>query len=114
MLPLTAEMSFEDVITSMNKLMKIHVYAAVAAGLALSPMAAHAQTSPSGNAGATTTTSDATGMNARGDRNDHSDWGWIGLAGLLGLFGLMRRDRTDRYDTTGSAARRSDVASTRS
>lgn len=94
--------------------MKIHIYTAVAAGLALSPIAAHAQTSPTGNAGATTTTSEATGTDARGYGNEHHDYGWIGLAGLLGLLGLMRRDRRDRYDTTSNATRRSDLAGTRS
>ena len=98
----------------MNKLIKLHVYAAVAAGLALSPIAAHAQTSPAVNARETTTTSDATGTDARGDRNNHTDYGWIGLAGLLGLLGLMRRSRGDRYDTASSATRRSDLAGTRS
>ena len=56
--------------------------------------------------GGTTTTSDATGTDARGDRNDHHDYGWIGLAGLLGLAGLMGRKRDDRYDTTSSGTRR--------
>jgi hypothetical protein len=106
----TAEASLQHVISSMNKSIKLHVYAALAAGLALSPVAAHAQTSPTGNAGGTTTASDATGADTRGYRNEH----WIGLAGLLGLLGLMRRDRTDRYDKANSASRRSDLAGTRS
>ena len=84
----------------MNKLIRFHVYAAMAAVLALSPIAAPAQTSPTGNARETTTLSDA-----RDDR--HTDWGWLGLGGLLGLLRLMRRDRRDRYDTTSSATRRS-------
>jgi hypothetical protein len=111
---LTAEMTFQTVIRVMNKTTKLHVYAAVAAVLALSPIAAHAQTSPSTNAGSATATSDATGTDARGYGNEHHDYGWIGLAGLLGLLGLMRRDRRDRYDTTGSSTRRSDLAGTRS
>jgi hypothetical protein len=106
-------MSLQPVYRVMNKLMKLYVYAAMAAGLALSPIAAHAQTSPTGNTGVTTTTtSDATGTNARGERDDHRDWGWIGLAGLLGLLGLMRRDRRDRNETASNATRRSDQAGT--
>ena len=97
----------------MNKLLKLHIYAAAAAGLALSPIAAHAQASPPATAGGTTTTSDVTGTDVRGDRNDHHDYGWVGLAGLLGLAGLMRRNRDDRYDTAGSRTRRSDLAGTR-
>jgi MYXO-CTERM domain-containing protein len=104
-------MSLQPVYRVMNKLMKLHIYAAMAAGLALSPIAAHAQTSPSGDArGTTTTTSDATGSDAR---NDHPDYGWIGLAGLLGLLGLMRKRRDDRYDTATSDSRRADLSRTR-
>ena len=98
----------------MNKSIKLHVYAVVAAGIALSPIAAHAQTSPSGDAGATTTTADATGTDAPGYRTEHHNYGWIGLAGLLGLLGLMRRDRRDGYNAGNSATRRSDLAGTRS
>jgi LPXTG-motif cell wall-anchored protein len=108
-------MSLQRVISFMNKSIKLHVYAAVAAGLALSPIAVHAQTSPTGNARGTTTMSDATGIDARGDRNDHHNYGWIGLAGLLGLAGLMgRKNRHDRYDTASSGSRRADLAGTRS
>ena len=96
----------------MNKSTKLHIYAAVAAGLALSPIAAHAQTSP-GNPGGGTTRSDATGTDPRGDRNDHHDYGWIGLVGLIGLAGLLRRDQNDRYDTA-RGTKRSDLAETRS
>jgi hypothetical protein len=110
---MTADMSSQPVYQFMNKFIKLHVYAAVAAGLALSPVAVHAQASPAATAGGTTTTSDVTGTDARGDRNDHHDYGWIGLAGLLGLAGLMGRKRDDRYDTT-SSGRRSDVTGTRS
>jgi hypothetical protein len=110
---MTADMSSQPVYHFMNKFIKLHVYAAVAAGLALSPIAVHGQASPAATAGGTTTTSDATGTDARGDRNDHQDYGWIGLAGLLGLAGLMGRKRDDRYDTTTSG-RRSDLAGTRS
>ena len=109
----TAEMSLQRVIAFMNKLIKLHVYAALAAGLALSPIAACAQTSPTGNIGRSATTSDVTGTDASGDRDDRPDWGWIGLAGLLGLIGLMRRNRGDRYDTAG-CTRRSDLAGTHS
>jgi len=99
-------MSSQRVNRFMNKSIKLHVYVAVAAGLALSPIAAHAQASPAATAGGTTTTSDATGTYGRGDRNDHHDYGWIGLAGLLGLAGLMGRKRDNRYDTTSSGTRR--------
>ena len=97
----------------MNKSIKLHVYAAVAAGLALSPISAHAQASPAATAGVTTTTSDAPGTDTRGDSNDHHDYGWIGLAGLLGLAGLMGRKRDDRYDTTSGGIGRSDPTGTR-
>ena len=107
-------MTFHRVVSCMNKSTKIHVYAAVAAGLALSPIAAHAQTSPGTDTRGTTATSDATGTDVRGDRNDHHDYGWIGLAGLAGLAGLIRRRRDDRYDSAGSATKRSDFAGTRS
>jgi hypothetical protein len=107
-------MSLQHVISFMNKSIKLHVYAAVAAGLALSPIAAHAQTSPTGNARGITTTSDATGTDVRGDRNDRHNYGWIGLAGLLGLAGLMGRKRDDRYGTASSGSRRADLAGTRS
>ena len=107
-------MSSQRVTSFMNRSIKLHVYAAVAAGLALSPIAAHAQASPAATAGGTTTTSNATGTDARGDRNDHHGYGWIGLAGLLGLAGLMGRKRDDRYDTTRIGTRRSDQTGTRS
>jgi len=111
----TADMSLHDVITFMNKSIKLHVYAAVAAGLALSPIAAQGQTSPAGNtSGTTTTTSDVTGINARGDRDVHHDYGWIGLASLLGLAGLLGRKRDDRYDTASSGTRRADLSGRRS
>jgi hypothetical protein len=109
----TAETSLRRVISFMNKSIKLHVYAVVAAGLALSPIIAHAQTSPTGNARRTTTTSDAT-ADARGDRNDRHNYGWIGLAGLLGLAGLMGRKRDDRYGTASTGSRRVDLAGTRS
>ena len=108
-------MGLQPVYRVMNKLIKLHVYAAVAAGLALSPIAAHAQTSPAGNAsGTTTTTSDVTGADARGDRDVRHDYGWIGLAGLLGLVGLLGRKRDDRYNTASSGTRRADLSGTRS
>lgn len=111
----TAETSLQRVISFMNKSIKLHVYAAVAAGLALLPIAAHAQASPAANdRGTTTTTSDATANDTRGDRNDHHDYGWIGLAGLLGLAGLMRKSRDDRYDRSRSANDRADLTNTRS
>jgi hypothetical protein len=93
----------------MNKSVKLHVYAALAAGLMLLPIAAHAQASPAATAGGTTTASDAT----RTDTDRH-DYGWIGLAGLLGLAGLMGRKRDGRYSTASSGTTRSDVTSTRS
>jgi MYXO-CTERM domain-containing protein len=89
---------------------KLHIYAAVAAGLALSPMAAHGQASPAAT-GAETTTYNSTTTDDRGDRREHHNYGWIGLLGLLGLAGLMRKNRDDvaRYNTT--TTRRSDVGS---
>ena len=111
----TAEISLQRVIWFMNKLTKFRIYAALAAGLALSPIAAHAQASPAATAAGTTTTmTDATGTDARGDRNNHHDYGWIGLAGLLGLAGLMGRNRDDRYEAANGRTRRSDLAGTRS
>ena len=98
----------------MNKSIKLHVYAVVAAGLALSPIIAHAQTSPTRNPRGTTTTSDVTAADARSDRNDRHNYGWIGLAGLLGLAGLMGRKRDDRYGTASTGSRRVDLAGTRS
>ena len=114
MLLLTAEIRLQRVIHFMNKLTKLRIYAAVAAGFALSPIAAHAQASPAATAGATTTTADTTGTDVRRDRNDHHDYGWIGLAGLLGLAGLMGRNSDNRYDTVNGRTRRSDLAGTRS
>jgi hypothetical protein len=110
----TADTGLRRVISFMNKSIKLHVYAVVAAGLALSPIIAHAQTSPTGNARRTTTTSDATAADSRGDRNDRHNYGWIGLAGLLGLAGLMGRKRDDRYGTASTGSRRVDLAGTRS
>ena len=92
----------------MNKSIKLHVYAAVAAGLALSPIIAHAQTSPPA-----TSRPDAAASAARGDRNDRHDYGWLGLAGLFGLAGLIRKNRHDRYDTDSRGSRRADLAGTR-
>ena len=98
----------------MNKLTKLRICAAASAGLALSPIAVHAQASPAGTTiGATTTTTDATSTDVRRDRSDRHDYGWIGLAGLLGLAGLMRNNRNDRYDTVGNRTRRSDLTGTR-
>ena len=97
----------------MNKSVKLHVYAAMAAGLMLLPIAAHAQASPAATAGGTTTASDATSTDTRGDRTDRHDYGWVGLAGLLGLAGLMGRKRDGRYSTASSGTTRSDVTGTR-
>lgn len=104
----TADISSQRVISFMNKSIKLHVYAAVAAGLALCPIAAHAQTSP-----AAATRSDTAAADARGDRDEHHDYGWIGLAGLLGLIGLIRKNRHNHYDTTSTGSRRPDLTSTR-
>ena len=98
----------------MNKSIKLHVYAALAAGLALSPIAAHAQTSPAANSREGITTSADAGRDERGNRNHYRDYGWLGLVGLLGLAGLIRKNRHDRYDTTSIDRRRSDLAGTRS
>jgi hypothetical protein len=84
----TSDINSQRVIRFMNKSVKLHVYAALAAGLMLLPIAAHAQASPVATAGGTTTASDATSTDTRGDRTDGHDYGWVGLAGL-GPFGLQ-------------------------
>ena len=105
----TAAVNLQRIVSFLNKSIKLHVYTVVAAGLALSPIAAHAQTSP-----AAATRSDTGTTDARGDRNEHHDYGWIGLAGLLGLLGLMRKNRHNHYDTTSTGSRRPDLIATRS
>ncbi len=76
--------------------------AAICIALALSPVAAFAQTSPAPTPPITTSTRVMTD-----DRDEHHDYGWIGLLGLLGLAGLMRKKHDDhRHDTT---AGRTDV-----
>ena len=76
----------------MNKLIRLHVYAAVAAGLALSrppqlTFKLHHLEIPGRPP---PLRPGVTGSDARGDRNDHRDYDSIGLASLLGL-GLMRK-----------------------
>ncbi len=73
---------------------KKRLLAALCLGLALSPIAAVAQTTPETTTSATTTD----------DRGERHDYGWIGLLGLLGLGGLIRKKDDTRFDTT--AARR--------
>ena len=54
--------------------------------MALSPVVALAQTSPTATPERTvTTTTD------REEHHDYGDYGWIGLLGLVGLAGLIRR-----------------------
>jgi hypothetical protein len=86
----------------MKNNIKLRVLAAVAVGLALSPIAIHAQaTSPAATADTTTST---TTTDDRAIRHEHHNYGWIGLLGLLGLTGLMRknRDHVERYETTAA------------
>jgi hypothetical protein len=91
---------------------QLRLLAGVAAGLALSPLAAHAQVSPAATAGETTTSSPVDTTGYRGERHEHHNYGWIGLLGLLGLTGLMRRgpERREVYGTT--TARSTDVGDT--
>ena len=80
-----------------NQTKKVCAYAAIAAALTLSPLAAFGQASPATSPETTsqTTTTD------RAPRNEHHNYGWIGLLGLLGLTGLMRkRDNYNRVDYT--------------
>ena len=86
---------------------KLRLYALLAAGLALSPVAARAQASPAATTSETTTYNSTT--DDRGTQREHHNYGWIGLLGLLGLTGLMRRgtERRDVYETTDT--RRTDT-----
>lgn len=81
---------------------KLRALATVCAALALSPLAALAQTSPATSP--EMTPSDTAMMSDRGDRQEHHNYGWIGLAGLLGLAGLMGRKHDDRLHN-GTAGR---------
>jgi MYXO-CTERM domain-containing protein len=89
-------------------------YAAIAAALTLSPLAAFSQAAPatSSPTDTATTSQTTTTDDGGGARHEHHNYGWIGLLGLLGFTGLMRkRDNnnrvgyTDRTDDRLSTAR---------
>lgn len=84
---------------------KLQVVTAAAFALALSPLVAHAQTSPAATTGETSTYN-ATTTDDRGMNREHYNYGWVGLLGLLGLTGLMRKrdGRVERYDTGAGRA----------
>ena len=94
--------------TTQNK--KLCAYAAISVALTLSPLAAFGQASPATSpATDTTTSSQTTVRDDRGDGRVHHNYGWVGLLGLLGLTGLMRKrdDRviySDRTDMRGATA----------
>jgi MYXO-CTERM domain-containing protein len=94
--------------TTQNK--KLCAYAAISAALTLSPLAAFGQASPATSpVNDTTTSSQTTVRDDRGDGRVHHNYGWVGLLGLLGLAGLMRKrdDRvnySDRTDTRRATA----------
>jgi glycerol uptake facilitator-like aquaporin len=100
-----------------NQKKKLCAYAAIAATLTLSPLAAFGQTSPATSpARDTATTSQTTSTDDRGyNRENHHNYGWIGLLGLLGLTGLMRkRDNYNRVDYTARTDDRRSTAGARS
>ena len=100
-----------------NQKKKLCAYAAIAAALTLSPLAAFGQTSPANSpATDTATTSQSTTTDDRGySREHHHNYGWIGLLGLLGLTGLMRkRDNYKRVDYTERTDDRRSMAGVRS
>jgi hypothetical protein len=80
-----------------NQNKKLCAYATMVIALSLSPLAAYGQTSASPANNATTTSSQTTVADDRGDRREHHNYGWIGLFGLLGLTGLMRKRQEDRH-----------------
>lgn len=88
-----------------NKKKELCTYAAVAAALTLSPLAAFGQASPATSpTNDTATSSQTTTTDDRGYGTQHHNYSWIGLLGLLGLAGLLpKRDNrvayTDRSDT---------------
>jgi hypothetical protein len=97
-----------------NQHKKLCAYAAIAAALTLSPLAAFGQAYPATSPDAATT-SETTTTDDRGARNEHHNYGWIGLLGLLGLTGLMRkRDNHDRVDYATRSDDRRSSAGTRS
>ena len=97
-----------------NQKKKVCAYAAIAAALTLSPLAAFGQASPA-TSPAAATTSQTTTTDDRGVRNEHHNYGWIGLLGLLGLTGLMRkRDGHNRVDYVDRTNDRRSTVGTRS
>jgi hypothetical protein len=96
---------------------KLCAYAAMAAALTLSPLAAFGQTSPATSPVTdTAATSQTTTTDDRGyGREHHHNYGWIGLLGLAGLAGLMRkRDNYNRVDYTERTDDRHSTAGARS
>ena len=97
-----------------NQKKKVCAYAAIAAALTLSPLAAFGQASPATSTD-TATTSQTTTADDRGVRNQDHNYGWIGLLGLLGLTGLMRkRDSHNRVDYAERTDERRSTAGARS
>jgi hypothetical protein len=95
--------------TNQNK--KLCAYAAVAAALALSPLAAFGQASPATSPAIDSAATSQTSTDDRGyGRQNHHNYGWIGLLGLLGLTGLMRK--RDNYNRVDYTARTDDRRST--